>query len=604
MVKDEAGVARHISGIAFDINGEKQLEETLRIRENHLRSILDTVPDAMIVIDGHGIMQFFSTAAERQFGYSEHEAIGQNVSMLMPDPDRTRHDAYLARYRSTGERHIIGIGRIVTGKRRDGTTFPMHLSIGEMQSGGEPYFTGFVRDLTEHQQTQARLQELQSELVHVSRLSAMGEMASALAHELNQPLAAISNYMKGSRRLLAGSADPNTSKIESAMDRAAEQALRAGQIIRRLRDFVSRGESEKRVESLSKLIEEAGALGLTGAREQNVKLRFNLDPGFDLVLADRVQIQQVLVNLFRNSLEAMAQSQRRELIVRNTGVADDMVEIEVSDTGSGFHEDVKPNLFQTFFTTKETGMGVGLSISRSIIEAHGGRMWAESNAAGGATFRFTLPAAVRRELTMPNKGKVYVIDDDEAMRDSLNFLLESADFDVTLFETARNFLDVLPGLEFGCVVSDVRMPGIDGIELLKRMKAGHSAFPILIMTGHGDVPLAVEAMKLGAVDFLEKPFEDDRLIGMIDAAIRQAEPAARGEVVTQEIAARVATLSPRERQVMDGLIAGLSNKLIARDYDISPRTIEVYRANVMTKMQANSLSELVRLAMRAGLLND
>jgi two-component system response regulator FixJ len=205
---------------------------------------------------------------------------------------------------------------------------------------------------------------------------------------------------------------------------------------------------------------------------------------------------------------------------------------------------------------------------------------------------------------MSNKGKVYVIDDDEAMRDSLNFLLESANFNVTLFETAQHFLDVLPGLEFGCVVSDVRMPGIDGIELLKRLKAGHSAFPILIMTGHGDVPLAVEAMKLGAVDFLEKPFEDDRLIGMIEAAIRQAEPAARSEVVTHEIAARVATLSPRERQVMDGLIAGLSNKLIARDYDISPRTIEVYRANVMTKMQANSLSELVRLAMRAGLLKD
>jgi two-component system response regulator FixJ len=205
---------------------------------------------------------------------------------------------------------------------------------------------------------------------------------------------------------------------------------------------------------------------------------------------------------------------------------------------------------------------------------------------------------------MTNKGQVYVIDDDEAMRDSLNFLLDSAGFRVTLFETAQSFLDALPGLEFGCVVSDVRMPGIDGIELLKRMKAGQSTFPILIMTGHGDVPLAVEAMKLGAVDFLEKPFEDDRLIGMIETAIRQAEPAARSEVVTHEIAARVATLSPRERQVMDGLIAGLSNKLIARDYDISPRTIEVYRANVMTKMQANSLSELVRLAMRAGLLND
>lgn len=205
---------------------------------------------------------------------------------------------------------------------------------------------------------------------------------------------------------------------------------------------------------------------------------------------------------------------------------------------------------------------------------------------------------------MTTKGIIYVIDDDDAMRDSLNFLLDSSGYSVTLFDNAQRFMDALPGLAFGCVVSDVRMPGIDGIELLKRMKAQHSPFPILIMTGHGDVPLAVEAMKLGAVDFLEKPFEDDRLIAMIETAIRQAEPAAKSEAIARDVAARVASLSPRERQVMEGLVAGLSNKLIARDYDISPRTIEVYRANVMTKMQAGSLSELVRLAMRAGMLKD
>src|ERR1700686_4220205 len=181
---------------------------------------------------------------------------------------------------------------------------------------------------------------------------------------------------------------------------------------------------------------------------------------------------------------------------------------------------------------------------------------------------------------MPDRGKVYVIDDDEAMRDSLNFLLDSASYEVTLFDSALKFLDALPGFAFGCVVSHVIMPG------------------------HGDVPLAVEAMKLGAVVFLEKPFEDERLIVMIETAIQQAEPTARSEALTQDIAARVASLSPRERPVLNGLIAGLSNKLIARDYDISPRTIEVYRANVMTKMQASSLSELVRLAMRAGLLKD
>jgi two-component system response regulator FixJ len=205
---------------------------------------------------------------------------------------------------------------------------------------------------------------------------------------------------------------------------------------------------------------------------------------------------------------------------------------------------------------------------------------------------------------MAHRGKVYVIDDDEAMRDSLDFLLGSADFNVTLFESAQHFLDALGGVDFGCVVSDIRMPGIDGIELLKRLKASRSTLPVLIMTGHGDVPLAVEAMKLGAVDFLEKPFEDDRLIGMIDVALKQAESGARAEAATLDIATRVASLSPRERQVMEGLVAGLSNKMIAREYDISPRTIEVYRANVMTKMQASSLSELVRLAMRAGAIKD
>ncbi|MBR1217787.1 PAS domain S-box protein [Bradyrhizobium sp. U87765 SZCCT0131] len=392
LTRDAAG-QRRLSGVVLDIDDQKRIEDALRTRESHLRSILDTIPDAMVVIDQRGLMQSFSTAAERLFGYTGAEAIGQNVSILMPEPDRSRHDRYLERYQSTGERHIIGIGRIVSGRRKDGTTFPMHLSIAETTSQGERYFTGFVRDLTEHQQTQARLQELQSELVHVSRLSAMGEMASALAHELNQPLSAISNYMKGSRRLLAGSQDPNTAKIESALDRAAEQAIRAGQIIRRLRNFVSRGESERREESVAKLIEEAGALGLTGAREQGVQLRFDLDPAHDLVLVDRVQVQQVLVNLFRNALEAMAKSPRRELVASNAPAADDMIEVTISDTGHGFGEGVEQNLFQTFFTTKETGMGVGLSISRSIIEAHGGRMHARTNATGGATFCFTLPAA-------------------------------------------------------------------------------------------------------------------------------------------------------------------------------------------------------------------
>lgn len=370
----------------------------LAAREAHLQSILDTVPDAMIVIDEHGIMQSFSTAAERQFGWTAAEAIGQNVSLLMPDPYRSAHDGYLDRYKATGERRIIGIGRVVVGERKDGSTFPMELAVGEMRSGDRRFFTGFVRDLTERQAAERRLQDLQGELVHVSRLTALGEMASALAHELNQPLTAATNFMKGC--LVLVKREPvDTKRLEEMIGQGAEQALRAGQIIRRLRDFVSKGEADRRIESLPKLLEEAGALAMVGAKERSVRLRFELDPRNELVLADKVQVQQVALNLIRNAVEAMHESPKRELVVGTRPAADDMVEVWVSDTGHGISPEAAAQLFQPFMTTKTHGMGIGLSISRTIIEAHGGRIWAEPNPAGGTVFRFTLRAVREEELS-------------------------------------------------------------------------------------------------------------------------------------------------------------------------------------------------------------
>lgn len=374
-----------------------QINDNLRAREAHLQSILDTVPDAMVVIDEHGVIQSFSQAAERLFGWGAAEVIGSNVKVLMPSPYRESHDAHLERYLDTGERRIIGVGRVVVGERRDGSTFPMELAVGEMNSTGRRYFTGFVRDLSERQETEARLQELQSELVHISRLTAMGEMASALAHELNQPLSAIANYLKGSARLLKAEPVPRE-RVGEAVEKAAEQAIRAGDIIRRLRDFVARGETEQRVESLPKLIEEASALALVGAKEHGVRVTFDFDPSVDLVLADKVQIQQVLLNLIRNAMEAMEDSRVRNLLIAIRPAEGEAAEVSVSDTGAGIQPQVVDQLFQPFVTTKREGMGVGLSISRTIVEAHGGRIWVEPNPGGGTIFRLTLKTASDVEL--------------------------------------------------------------------------------------------------------------------------------------------------------------------------------------------------------------
>jgi two-component system, LuxR family, sensor kinase FixL len=365
----------------------------LKAREAHLRSILDAVPDATIVIDERGTIQSFSAAAERLFGYREASVIGRNVSLLMPPPYREEHDRYIARYLGTGERRIIGIDRVVSGERQDGSTFPMKLEVGEMKSGDRRFFTGFIRDLTERQETEHQLHELQTELARLSRLTAMGEMASTLAHEINQPLSAISNYLQGCSRLLEPVDHPNAPKIRDAMAETIKQTLRAGNIIRQLREFVARGETERCPEDINKLVEEASALALVGAKDEGVKTVFRFDTKLGPVLVEKVQIQQVLLNLMRNAIEAMQGCDRKELVVTTAPGAKGMIEVSVTDTGHGLSEDIADRLFQPFVTTKPAGMGVGLSISKRIIEAHGGEMWAEPNRGGGTVFRFTLEPA-------------------------------------------------------------------------------------------------------------------------------------------------------------------------------------------------------------------
>jgi two-component system, LuxR family, sensor kinase FixL len=374
-------------------NNEREQEGARLEREALLRAIIETSPDGLVTIDQTGIIQSFNPAASKMFGYRAEEVIGRNVSCLMPSPDHERHDGYLARYLRTGERRIIGIGREVHARRRDGTVFPVELAVGEVTAEGHRLFAGFLRDISARRDAEQRMHELHSELLHVSRLSEMGEMASGLAHELNQPLTAIINYLQACRRLFPDATLAERGRVGELIEKAIAQAERAGQIIQHLRRFIARGETEHTAEDIGKVVEEAAHLALIGANERGIKASLDLAEGLPPVLIDRIQIQQVIINLVRNSVDALSEAGRGEVTVSTTRAAPGMVEIEVRDTGPGLKEEVVRRLFQPFVTTKPGGVGIGLSICRTIVEAHDGKLWASDNPGGGTIFHLTLPLA-------------------------------------------------------------------------------------------------------------------------------------------------------------------------------------------------------------------
>ena len=356
-----------------------------------LRALLDAAVDAVIVIDAQGLIETFNRAAEKLFGFSAAEVLGQNVRVLMPEPDRSAHDAYLQRYLETGEARVIGIGREVQARRRDGSVFPAVLSVGEV-AGSEPRrFVGFIRDLSALVAAEREVIQARERLTHVGRLSTMGEMAAGLAHEINQPLTAIATYAQACQYLFE-QGHTDAPEIRESLAQISSQALRAGEVIRRLRNFVSNREVRQERVDCNRLLEDLALLARPDSRANDIRLQFDVESDLPPLIADPVQLQQVLINLIRNGIDATLQggANRREIVVRAARVPEG-VEFSVRDYGPGVEPGALANLFNPFFTTKAHGTGLGLAISRTIVTAHGGKLAYRSAPDGGACFFFTLP---------------------------------------------------------------------------------------------------------------------------------------------------------------------------------------------------------------------
>ena len=370
-------------------------KEPIKDANARLIALLDAAVDGLVIIDGKGNIELFNNAAQKMFLYSNQDVLGKNIKMLMPTPFSDEHDKYLSSYLDSGETKIIGKGRKVRGKKSNGEEFPIFLSVGEVKDSSHTQFVGIIRDISEQEQDRIEAQESRERLSHASRLSSMGELAAGIAHEMNQPLSAISSYSQASKRLLLAGSQNNQEKVVAALDKICDQAIRASAVISRLRTFVKKRVAQREAVDLNALIRETVNLAKVDTRildhEVIVELNQHIQPK---LLADPVQIQQVLLNLIRNGIDAMEHKKGAPLRIQSQWLSDELVEVSVIDCGDGMDEWVSNGIFTPFMTTKETGMGMGLPVSQTIIHAHGGRIYFTPRQPTGCIFSFSLPATV------------------------------------------------------------------------------------------------------------------------------------------------------------------------------------------------------------------
>jgi FixJ family two-component response regulator len=440
----------------------------------------------------------------------------------------------------------------------------------------------------------------------------LGEISASLAHELNQPLAAILTNAQVLRREVH--ADPmRVEEVDEVITDVVHDARRAAEVIKRLRALLKPGEHRVEILDLNQVVAEATDLLNSEMVIRQTSVALELAPDLPEVSGDRVQLQQILINLLGNAMDAMdaIDPADRRLLIRTRKAGTTLAEVCVEDSGVGFEGEPSARIFEPFFTTKENGMGMGLAISKSLLEAHGGDLRAERANGQGAAFYFTLPLAdlgeaadttaaprpdYERQGDHSDVSTVFVVDDDPSVRQAMTRLIGSAGYAVEAFDSSQAFVQREPYEGIGCLIVDLHMPGETGLDLQTTLNTRAYTMPMIFITGGGDTASGVRAMKQGALDYLAKPVDDEELLRTIAQAV-EIDTQARIQY-TQHAGAleKIARLTAREGEIMSLVVKGLRNKQIADALKISEKTVKVHRGHVMQKMEARSVTDLVRLS--------
>ena len=508
------------------------------------------------------------------------------------------------KYFEAPQARCADVGRKLFGQRKDGACVPIEVVLDPVSTSHGTFALVSITDITARLQGESEAIAQRQEVAHLSRVAMLGELSGSLAHELNQPLTAILSNAEAARRFLSQQ-PANLQEVKEILDDIVRDDHRAGEVIRRLRMLFRKGELQLNDTDINQTIRDVLKLVNSDLLNHSVLVQPDLQDGLPSVSADRVQLQQVLLNLIMNACDAMADTRvpNRQLTVRTAADDEGKIEVSVADQGCGIASSRLEQVFEPFFTTKSKGMGLGLTVCRTIVSAHGGKLWATSNGSGrGAYISRCLASGHYREPLMNTaEPTVFLVDDDASVLKAISRLLRGGGFNVITYDSPRKFLEHCNGTMPGCAVLDVAMPGLDGLKLQEELAAKGAALPIIFLSGQGDIPMSVQAMRRGAIDFLTKPVRKDDLEAAVRTAIErdQSQRLVRAEL--NDIQVRLAALTPREHEVLEHVIAGHLNKEAAAELGVAEKTVKVHRARVMGKMRVQSVAELVHLAERAGI---